>query len=134
MYKFGERSIDRMEGINTLLIDCASEALAKSSYDMTIPWMGGLRTAEEQNAIFLEGNSQLDGHSSKSYHQSGNALDVIPVVGGYANTDGLLHFAQRMFSAWAELKEQGCANGCTLQWGGLWKGAWDKPHWQIVKL
>lgn len=123
-----------MNGVNSLLIDCASEAISKSMYDMTIPWMGGLRTAEEQNAIFLEGNSQLDGHSSKSYHQSGNALDVIPVGGGYANTDGLLHFAQCMFSAWAELKVQGCAEGYKLEWGGLWRGAWDKPHWQIVKI
>ena len=58
MFQFGKRSLERMEGVNAMLIKCAKIALSKSRYDMTIPWMGGVRTAEEQNAIFKEGNSK----------------------------------------------------------------------------
>ena len=78
-FKWGNRSLERMEGVNEFLVECATEALRISKHDMTIPWMGGIRTAEEQNKIFKEGNSKMDGYEKKSYHQSGNALDITPV-------------------------------------------------------
>jgi peptidoglycan L-alanyl-D-glutamate endopeptidase CwlK len=133
MFKFGKKSNERMEGVNPLLIECAERALAKSRYDMTIPWMGGLRTAEEQKSIFEEGNSKCDGYEKESYHQSGNALDVIPVGEmPYLNTTALNHFAQKMFQSWQEMIYQGEAKG-RLEWGGLWgRSGWDKPHWQII--
>ena len=81
-YKFGSRSLERIEGVNKDLVKCAELALHNSKVDMTIPWMGGVRTAEDQNEIYRRGASQRDGYDKKSYHQSGNALDIIPVEGG----------------------------------------------------
>ena len=84
MFKFGTTSRKRMQGVDPLLIECAERALALSKYDMTIPWMGGIRTAEEQNAIFKDGNSKCDGYEKKSYHQS----DFYPGTDQKAKTYG----------------------------------------------
>ena len=132
-YQWGNLSKKRMDGVNEILIECATRALEMSEHDMTIPWMGGHRTAEEQNKIFKDGASQKDGFNSLSYHQTGNALDVIPVVGKYANDKGFRHYAKCMFIAWQKIIREGRDQGYTLEWGGHWQNFIDVPHWQIVK-
>lgn len=120
-----------MMGVNALLCECARRSLAKSKYDMTIPWMGGVRTDLEQNKLFLAGNSKADGFQIESYHQSGNALDIIPMIDGHANTKAFNYFAKLMFSTWQEMIYEGKAKGI-LHWGGHFgKTGWDKPHWMI---
>jgi len=101
-----------------------------SKHDMTIPGHGGLRTEEEQNQIFKKGHSKCDGYNKKSYHQSGNAVDVIPVVGLYSNDKGFRHFAACMFHSWQKLLKAGEVRGL-LEWGGHWQNFIDVPHWQI---
>jgi peptidoglycan LD-endopeptidase CwlK len=142
MFSWGNKSKERMEGVNPLLIECATRALAMSKHDMTIPGMGGVRTAEEQNAIFKEGNSQKDGFKKKSYHQSGNAIDIIPVQGGYTNDKAFRHFAACMFHSWQMMIFYGhddpgmkelVPDGLCLEWGGHWSNFIDTPHWQIRK-
>ncbi len=134
MFKFGKRSLERMEGVNPLLVECASMALSFSSHDMTIPPYGGKRSGQDQHKIFMNGNSQKDGYDKKSYHQSGNALDVIPVEGGYRNDKGFRHFARCMFKAWQILQMEGkVEKGLFLEYGGHWQNFIDSPHWQIVK-
>mgnify|MGYP003134472639 CR=1 FL=1 len=124
-----------MEGVNPLLVRCASEALKTSKHDMSIPWMGGLRTPQQQHRIYKTGNSQLDGYERKSYHQTGNALDVIPVSGGYANDKAFRHFAKCMFTAWQKILHD-CPDEVDyiLEWGGHWQNFIDTPHWQIKKI
>ena len=123
-----------MQGVDELLIECSTKALAISKHDMTIPWMGGLRTAEQQYEIFKEGNSKLDGFDKKSYHQTGKALDVIPVQGGYSNDKAFRHFAACMFHAYQVMIQEGkVPEGLILEWGGHWQNFIDKPHWQIVQ-
>lgn len=131
MYKWGAGSISRMEGVNPQLVECATRALAKSKHDMTIPWMGGIRTDREQHDIFKEGNSKCDGYKIKSYHQSGNALDVIPVDKGYKNTRAMNYFANLMLVTWQEMLIEGSAKGL-MTWGGTFGSqGWDKPHYEI---
>ncbi len=130
MYKFGTRSIERLKGVNPDMVKCLEMALAISKCDMTIPWMGGLRSSEDQKSIFEKGNSKCDGYSKKSYHQSGNAADCIPVVGGYSNDKDFRHFAGCMFHVWQKLLKSGEVNGL-LEWGGHWQNFIDLPHWQI---
>lgn len=132
-YQWGQRSLERMEGVNPILIQCATIALSKSQHDMTIPNFGGVRTAEDQNGLFKKGYSKADGYEKKSYHQSKNALDVIPVEGGYKNDKAFRHFAGKMFSAWQAMIAAGENKGYTLEWGGHWQNFIDVPHWQIVK-
>lgn len=136
MYKFGTRSEKRMQGVRVDLCMCARLALSRSKYDMTIPWMGGVRTADEQHKLYQDGNSNADGYEVKSYHQTGNALDVIPVARNmnddpYKNDKAFYKFAQVMFAAWQELLVNGKVTG-TLYWGGHFGSTgWDKPHWEV---
>ncbi|MTI13376.1 M15 family metallopeptidase [Sansalvadorimonas verongulae] len=142
MYKWGARSLRRMQGVNHLLTECATRALAKSRYDMTIPWMGGVRSAEEQKNIFDQGASKADGTNNLSYHQSGNALDVEPV--GYnreqaSNTflpKARNQFAQLMFNEFSRMKARGeIPENVYLHWGGLWGASgWDPQHFELREL
>ena len=66
-----------MQGVNPILIEFADRLIKESKYDLTIPPHGGLRTAEEQKEIFNSGASKCDGYNKKSYHQTGNALDIV---------------------------------------------------------
>ena len=132
-YKFGHRSQERMKGVNNDLVKCAVNALSKSKYyDYTIPWMGGYRTSLDQYYIFKNGNSQLDGTTKKSYHQTGNALDIIPYKVDKTQEDkAFRYFTQLMFDEWQRGISAGIYKGI-LQWGGNWRNFIDKPHWQVV--
>lgn len=133
-YKFGSKSLRFTEGVDATLMLCAIRALAKSKYDMTIPWMGGLRTDREQNDIYKEGNSKCDGYKIKSYHQSGNAIDIIPVDKGYKNTRGMNHFANLMLKEWQQMILEGFTTK-VMTWGGTFGAqGWDKPHYEIREI
>lgn len=130
-YKWGAGSINRMEGVDLMLVECATRALAKSRYDMTIPWMGGLRTDREQHDIFKEGNSKCDGFKIKSYHQSGNAIDVIPVNKGYKGIREMNYFANLMLKEWQSMLLKGEVDKL-MTWGGTFgANSWDRPHYEI---
>ena len=98
----------------------------KDGVDFTIVSTAGVRTAEEQNKLFLKGYSKCDGYKNKSYHQSGNALDVVPYVNGGASWDEkeLYKVAVCMLQAANDLNYK-------LEWGGFWKTFRDLPHYQI---
>lgn len=139
MYRWSERSQRRMQGVDPLLTRCATNALAQSRYDMTIPWMGGVRTPEQQKEIYDRGASKADGTNHLSYHQSGKALDIEPV--GYNNTNpdktylakARNHFAQQMFNEFSHMKASGMIpEHINLHWGGLWGSTgWDPQHWEL---
>lgn len=132
-YKFGSRSKERMMGVQDILIECATRALSISKHDMTIPETGGLRTPQEQNELFKKGYSQMDGFDKKSYHQSGFALDVIPVT-GYDDAGAFRHFAKCMWYSWQLMQKEGkIPNNYYLEYGGHWTNFVDVPHWQINK-
>ena len=132
MYQFSQKSLARLEGVNPQLIECAKIALSRSNYDMTIPWRGGKRTAEQQNNIYKEGNSKCDGYDKLSYHQAGNAIDVIPCgKEPYNNTRVMNHFANLMLQVWQEMLVRGESKG-VMRWGGTFgSSGWDKPHYEI---
>ena len=136
MYAFGSTSRKRMIGVNKVLTETINEALDWSSVDMTIPWMGGKRTAKEQKAIYDEGNSRADGYRNKSYHQSGLALDVIPWIGdsggehrgSYTAKKEILYFANIVFAIFNYKKViKEIDADIYLHWGGFW-GAQDKNN------
>jgi peptidoglycan L-alanyl-D-glutamate endopeptidase CwlK len=134
-FKWGKKSKERMKGVTPLLIECATRALYKSRYDMTIPWMGGVRTESEQNEIYLRGHSKADGYKKLSFHQSGFALDVIPTgEDPYSNTLAMNHFSRCMFDVWQDMLIEGKGTNYYLRWGGVWGASgWDKPHYELRK-
>ena len=83
-FRLGKRSLRRLEGVDPLLISLIKRVLKKSPVDLTISWMGGYRTADEQNEIFSRKCSSKDGYIKLSKHQQGLAFDFNPYVNGKA--------------------------------------------------
>lgn len=130
MFRFSERSKNRMKGVNPVLVEIMEEAIRLSPIDFGIPPYGGLRTKEEQRELFEAGKSKCDGYERVSYHQSGNAVDVYAYVGGKASWD-VVHLAiiAGVVLSVAQRK------GIDVRWGGEFgsnefKG-WDKPHFEL---
>ena len=69
LYTFGKSSNDRIDTVSYYLKITARRALMCSPVDFGVPWMGGMRTAKEQNDIFNKGYSRCDGYEKKSNHQ-----------------------------------------------------------------
>jgi peptidoglycan L-alanyl-D-glutamate endopeptidase CwlK len=125
-FSFSEKSLNRMSGVNWQIIEVAKLALSISSIDFGIPRHGGLRTAEEQQQLFNDKASQLDGTIKKSYHQSGMALDVFAYVDGKASWDEchLTIIAAAMLEAANRLS-------VNMRWGGHWANFKDMPHFEV---
>jgi peptidoglycan LD-endopeptidase CwlK len=142
-YAFGNTSLKRLEGVNPYLIECAQMTILESRFDLAIPWMGGVRTREEQNAIFKEGNSKCDGYKVLSYHQIeaadngyGNALDIIPAGPDPYNDFAKLNATGRlMLINWQELIFKYAREGVDIGvmiWGGTFGStSWDRPHFEV---
>ena len=125
-FKFSKTSLERLGGVDVRMQRIAHRALQLSKIDFGIPASGGMRTPEEQNALFKDGASQLDGYNKKSYHQTGKALDVFAYVDGGASweREHLALIACAMLQAANEL-------GYKLTWGGSWTSFVDFPHFQL---
>ena len=126
MFQLGKNSVINMAGIDSRLMDIVEVAIKLSNIDFGIPSSGGLRTTEDQAALFTAGKSKGDGRTNKSYHQTGKAVDVYAYVDGKASWDHLhlTHIATAMLQASAQL-------GYELKWGGLWNSWQDMPHFEI---
>ena len=151
MYIWGEASERRMGKVSEYLVDAAYEVIGVSDVDLTIPWMGGWREDYEQNEIFLNKNSKADGYKKKSYHQSGNALDIIPYINGkgtYTDHGSSIYIASMMLTVFDYNKLLGeIPADLFLHWGGFWgakdlngdgilnalddKIGWDIAHFEI---
>ena len=127
-----------MRGVFLLLREFAKRLLKKSPYDLTIPPHGGCRTASEQNGIYLDGYSQLDGYNKKSYHQSGLAIDIViagTTVAEMYDSNKLDEVNKIAKEVWAELvKEDEFAACYEMTFGCDWKNFKDRPHYQIKKI
>lgn len=126
MFKFSKNSLLNREGVDQRLIDISNLAIQITNVDFGIPKLGGLRTVENQAALFASNKSKADGVVNKSYHQSGKALDVYAYVDGKASwsKQDLAVVGCAMLQAAAEL-------GYKLKWGGLWKSWQDFPHFEL---
>lgn len=125
-FKFGENSEHRMIGVNYQVVEVARLALSMSPIDFGIPRHGGLRTAEEQQKLFNDKASQLDGTIKKSYHQSGMALDVFAYVDGKASWDEL-----HLTTIAAAMLEAANRLSVNMRWGGHWTNFRDMPHFEV---
>ena len=109
--------------MNPRLSEVSEAALLLTSVDFGISYLGGYRTPEEQNSLFLNKATNCDGYIKLSKHQSGNAIDV------YAWVDGLGSFQMEHLAIIAAAHLQaGHELGIPIGWGGLWKSLVDGPH------
>ena len=136
-FQWGQTSIKRMDGVDPRIIRVLFRAIRimsrkKDGIDMTIPWMGGIRTADQQNKLFLDGVSKCDGFKKKSEHQSGLAIDVIPYIKGI-NFYEMPSIEQDFlfYKVASVILEAGALEGVKISWGGNWSSWRDCPHYQI---
>ena len=117
MSKFllSERSYFRLKGVDARLVRVVELAITRTPIDFGVAHMGGYRTDEEQNQLFVSGYSQRDGYLKKSKHQLGEAVDLIVFVNGSPVDDEIMLgvIAGVMFSCADEL-------GIDIVWGLDW--------------
>jgi len=125
--KLSKRSLDRLKGINPVLIEILKEGIKESPFDFGIPQNGGLRTSEDQYLLYKNKVSKCDGYKNKSYHQTGNAFDIYGYDNGKAHwdIDKLTLIAKHLQKVAKEKFD------IHLEWGGDWKSWKDYPHFQI---
>lgn len=131
MFFFSSLSIARLEGVERILADVVREALSNSPIDFMIADHGGVRTAEEQNSLFKKGASKCDGFHKISKHQTGDAVDIVPIVEGKTTTDNVNAYCIVAGSILSTAKRR----GVDITWGGTfnskkWNG-WDKGHFEL---
>jgi len=126
MFTFSQSSRTNRVGIDPRLIEISDRAIQISIIDFGIPSTGGYRTVKQQAELYTAGKSKADGRTFFSRHQTGRALDVYAYVDGKASweKEHLAIVACAMLQAANEL-------GHKLDWGGLWTGFPDFPHFQL---
>lgn len=128
-YKFSSSSEAMLKTLRPQLQLALREALATSKHDFGIvnP-TGGYRSVEQQQKLFYDHKSGLDGLEAISYHQIGWAVDVFLAKDGDAIWKGV-EFNELIIHIISVCAEHGLA----VEWGGLWETR-DNPHLQVVAL
>jgi peptidoglycan L-alanyl-D-glutamate endopeptidase CwlK len=120
VYKFSNRSLNNLKGVDMKLVDLMTEVLQKSPYDFGIT--EGLRTIEKQKEYVRTGKSQ----TMNSYHLKGKAVDIV------VYKDGEVTWDLKYYKEIADLvKRIAAEKGLKITWGGDWKTLVDGPHFQI---
>lgn len=112
--KLGQRSIDRLKGVNPSLVAVFKRACETMPFDVTV--LEGLRSYERQQELLKQGATKV----SVSRHMSGNALDIAPYPIDWNDLERFQIVAEHMFKAAKEL-------GITIRWGGTWERSFTKP-------
>lgn len=133
-YYLSMTSLSRLNDVDTKLIKIFKEAIKQAPYDFGIA--SGFRTTAEQKKLYSYGRYEpyknksivtyADGVNRKSYHQTGNAVDIYAYINGRANWE-IKYYEPIARHIIAVAKEQ----GINLQWGGDWTNFKDRPHFQI---
>lgn len=135
----GKGSLKALEGVHPDLVKVMQAAIKETPVDFTIT--DGVRTTAQQKALYAKGRTakgsivtNADGVIKKSNHQPksdgyGHAVDLYPYIDGkidFNDTKSLEIIA-------AHIKATAKCLGVKIGWGGDWKGAWDKPHFELLK-
>jgi peptidoglycan L-alanyl-D-glutamate endopeptidase CwlK len=132
MYTLGTTSKKELSKVNQLLQYLVEHTITGSTIDFGIVKLGGIRTAEEQHQLYLHKVSKCDGVKNKSYHQSGNAIDIIPYVQGkytWNDKEAFKTINTSIQQVWVEMDNK----QYNLCWGGNWKTFIDMPHYELRK-
>lgn len=121
-FRLGATSLARLKGVHPDLVKVVHRAIELTKQDFTV--LEGLRTKERQKQLVAKGASK----TMNSYHITGHAVDIAPIVNGQVSWDWKYYYPLRdaMKAAAKEL-------GVKVEWGGDWKSFKDGPHWQIPR-
>jgi hypothetical protein len=119
MYRFSQRSIERLKGVHPELALVAGRALLYTDVDFGIT--EGLRTVERQKKLVADGKSQ----TMNSRHITGDAIDVAAFVDGQLSWEWDLY--ERIAIAFKRAAQE---LGLDIEWGGDWVTFKDGVHFQ----
>ena len=121
-YALGQKSLKNLEGVHPHLQEVVFRAIKITEIDFTV--LEGLRSKDRQRKLVAEGKSK----TMNSYHLTGHAVDLAPVVDGKVSWDWKYYhiLAKAVKQAAKELS-------VPIEWGGDWKTFKDGPHWQIPR-
>lgn len=108
-YRLGQKSEANLAGVHPALVAVVRRAILITEIDFAVH--DGLRTMEEQRRLVATGASRtLD-----SYHLTGDAVDLVPYVGGKLRWEHALcnEVARAMHEAAGQ-------EGVRLIWGRVW--------------
>jgi peptidoglycan L-alanyl-D-glutamate endopeptidase CwlK len=108
-FKFGQKSLRELEGVNPRLVAVVHRALELSELDFGIT--DGLRTREEQQALLESGASQ----TLNSKHLTGDAVDLVAYVNGKPRFEFI-----PAFTVAAAIRKAAKEMGVALKWGCAW--------------
>jgi peptidoglycan L-alanyl-D-glutamate endopeptidase CwlK len=150
MYKFGKKSLTQLETCHTDIQTILNEVI--KFYDFSI--LEGIRTAERQQLLFVDGKSTLDGVNKLSKHQGKKddndnvvsfAVDIMPYYKGFnpftdKNGNKSFYYMAGLVMAITETLYNENKISHLLTWGGNWdndldffsdSSFFDLPHFQL---
>ena len=108
-FKLSQRSLDRMEGVDTRLVAVAKAAIGHTKTDFGV--ICGLRTIGEQRELVAKGASK----TMKSKHIEGRALDLMAYIGSRGSWE------LNLYDDLADAVKQGAIDvGVPVRWGAAW--------------
>ncbi len=121
---------NRLAGVHPELarrIRQTAQRLSILGVPVTITRTGGIRTFDEQAAIYAQGRTtpgRIVTHAAPglSNHNYGLAVDLVPLVNGRPNW-------QVPLAVWLTMGAEGVNAG--LNWGGNWTRFKDYPHFEL---
>lgn len=116
--------LQKLAKVHPNLADKAAQIIIMASvegFQLTISQ--GLRTFEEQNALFAKRPKVTNARGGQSMHNFGLAVDFMFKVNGVVSWDEKLY---KNIGRWA--------NQVGLEWGGSWAHFTDLPHCQLKGL
>lgn len=134
LYRFSNRSKEKLKGLHPKLIEFAEELIKISPYDFCITQ--GVRTVEQQQKLYAQGRTapgrivtNCDGVKYKSNHQVksdglGYAFDIAVLINNKITWE--TKFYIEIGKAAEKLMKE-----YNVEWGGNWKSFKDYPHWEL---
>jgi peptidoglycan L-alanyl-D-glutamate endopeptidase CwlK len=119
-YKFSAKSLERLSGVHPKLVQVMEEAIKSSPLDFSIAQ--GLRTLEQQKALFESGKSK----TMRSRHLTGHAVDIAVFV------DGTITWELNKYRVVTDhIKTVAKRLGIPIECGIDWTSFIDGPHIQL---
>lgn len=109
MFKFSEKSLIELKGVEPLLQGLTCLTLNNSKVDFAV--FDGLRTLEQQKELLAKGAST----TMNSKHLTGKAVDLVPVINGKLRWElGACCEIARAMQYWSRVLK------IDVRWGGVW--------------
>ena len=121
----------RLQKLHPALVAALRRVVADlAAQGITIELVQGLRTFEQQDALYAKGRTQpgqivTRAKGGESNHNYGLAADLCPFTNDTPDWNAPM-------AVWAAIGVAAAAHG--LEWGGAWKKFIDKPHVELPSM